>query len=805
MLILTRSLGAAAAVLLLVSTSVLAQVRTGRPRVTEGAAQRLQRLEPLIANAMTQQRLPGAVVLVGGPDRTLYQKAFGRRAIVPSPEAMTTDTIFDVASLTKVVVTTTSVMMLLERGQLGLDEPVATYIPELGKYGKERITIRHLLTHVSGLRGDLDMALEFQGAEAAIRLAAEEVPVAPPGVRLIYSDINFFLLGEIVTRISGERLDAFARTHIFEPLAMRETTFLPTASLRPRIAPTEPCAPLAWPCGGPPQLMLRGVVHDPTARRMGGVAGHAGLFSTAADLSRFCRMLLKGGTLDGVRVLSPLTVALMTRPATPPALGQVRGLGWDIDSRFAVNRGVLFPIGSFGHTGWTGPSLWIDPVTRMFVVFLANRVHPDGKGDVVALRGRVATIVAAALSDAAPPRDVRFVGGDSGGTPPPAPPVRPTVPVLNGIDVLAADQFAILRGKRVGLVTNHTGRSRDGRSSIDVLRAAPGVTLVSLFSPEHGIRGILDAEVPSSRDEKTGLPIHSLYGDTRRPTAVMLEGVDTMVIDLQDIGARFYTYMATVAYVMEEAVKRKIAVVVLDRPNPVNGFDVEGPAQDEAAAGFTAYFPMPVRHGMTLGELARLFNAENKIGAALTVVPMKNWSRDQWFDRTGVEWVNPSPNMRNMNEATLYPGIGAIEYANVSVGRGTDTPFEQVGAPWIDGPRLAEALNARSLPGVRVYPTTFTPSSSKYAGELCRGVFLIVTDRDALRQVRVGLELIAAIARLHGSKLDTAETWKLYGSREQLDAVKNGSDPAAVSAAWAVPEAQWRERRAKYLLYGASP
>ncbi|HZA35917.1 MAG TPA: serine hydrolase domain-containing protein, partial [Vicinamibacterales bacterium] len=289
MLILTRSLGAAAAVLLLVSTSVLAQVRTGRPRVTEGAAQRLQRLEPLIANAMTQQRLPGAVVLVGGPDRTLYQKAFGRRAIVPSPEAMTTDTIFDVASLTKVVVTTTSVMMLLERGQLGLDEPVATYIPEFGKYGKERITIRHLLTHVSGLRGDLDMALEFQGAEAAIRLAAEEVPVAPPGARLIYSDINFFLLGEIVTRISGERLDAFARTHIFEPLAMRETTFLPTASLRPRIAPTEPCAPLAWPCGGPPQLMLRGVVHDPTARRMGGVAGHAGLFSTAADLSRFCR------------------------------------------------------------------------------------------------------------------------------------------------------------------------------------------------------------------------------------------------------------------------------------------------------------------------------------------------------------------------------------------------------------------------------------------------------------------------------------------------------------------------------------
>ena len=629
--------------LLLVSPSVPAQVRTGRPRVTEGAAQRLSRLEPLITNAIGQHRLPGAVVLVGGPERTLYQKAFGRRAIVPSPEAMTTDTIFDVASLTKVVATTTSVMILLEQGRLGLDEPVATYIPEFGRYGKQRITIRHLLTHVSGLRGDLDMALEFQGAAAAIRLASEEVPVAAPGARLIYSDINFFLLGELVARISGEGLDAFARTHIFEPLGMRETTFLPPASLRPRIAPTEPCAPLAWPCGGPPELMMRGVVHDPTARRMGGVAGHAGLFSTAADLSRFCRMLLKGGTLDGVRVLSPLTIALMTRPATPPALGQVRGLGWDIDSRFAVNRGALFPIGSFGHTGWTGPSLWIDPLTRTFVVFLANRVHPDGKGDVAALRGRVATVVAAALAEAAPPRDVRFVGGDFGPTPALAPPARMAVPVLNGIDVLAADQFAVLRGKRVGLVTNHTGRSRDGRSTIDVLQTAPGITLVSLFSPEHGIRGILDAAVPSSRDEKTGLPIHSLYGDTRRPTAAMLDGVDTMVIDLQDIGARFYTYMATVAYVMEEAVKRKIGVVVLDRPNPVNGFDVEGPAQDEAAAGFTAYFPMPVRHGMTLGELARLFNAENKIGAALTVVPMKNWSRDRVVRCDGGRVGEPVP------------------------------------------------------------------------------------------------------------------------------------------------------------------
>jgi uncharacterized protein YbbC (DUF1343 family)/CubicO group peptidase (beta-lactamase class C family) len=800
-----RLLGSVAVAALLASPCVLAQAGGGDARPPDATAQRLSRVGPLVAAAIAEHRLPGAVVAVGRPNGIVYARAFGERALVPAPEAMTTDTIFDIASLTKVVATTTSVMMLLEQGRIGLDDAVAVHIPEFGRYGKQRITIRHLLTHLSGLRGDLDMALEFQGAETAIRLATEEVPVAAPGQRFIYSDINFFLLGEIVARVSGTPLDAFARTHIFEPLGMRETRFLPPAEWLPRIAPTEACAPLAWPCGGPNATMLRGVVHDPTARRMGGGGGHAGLFSTATDLARFCRMLLNGGMLNGVRVLSPLTVALMTRPATPAVLGQVRGLGWDIDTRFAVNRGALFPIGSFGHTGWTGPSLWIDPITRTFVIFLANRVHPDGKGDVAALRGRIATVVAAALAESAPPAGARMIGGDFGPNPTFTPPVKAAAPVLNGIDVIESTGFAILRGKRVALVTNHTGRSRRGASTIDVLRNAQGVTLVSLLSPEHGIRGIVDQAIPSSRDEKTGLPIHSLYGDTRRPTADMLAGVDTIVIDLQDIGVRFYTYMTTVAYVMEEAAKRNVAVVVLDRPNPINGFEVEGPVQEEAAQGFTAYFPMPVRHGMTLGELARLFNGENRIGAALTVVPMKNWSRDQWFDATGMEWVNPSPNMRNLNEATLYPGIGAIEYANLSVGRGTDTPFEQVGAPWIDGPRLAEELNARHLPGVRVYPTSFTPSSNKYAGELCRGVFLIVTDREAIRPVRLGLELVAAIARLHPSKLETAETWRLYGSREQLEAAKNGSDPGTVSAAWSTGEAKWRERRAKYLLYGATP
>jgi uncharacterized protein YbbC (DUF1343 family) len=549
--------------------------------------------------------------------------------------------------------------------------------------------------------------------------------------------------------------------------------------------------------------MMRGVVHDWTARRMGGVAGHAGLFSTAADLAIFCRMLLDGGTYKGARILAPLTVAKMTTPAGAPGDPNVRGLGWDIDSSFSANRGELLPVGSFGHTGFTGTSIWIDPVTRTFVVFLSNRVHPDGKGDVTPLRARVATVVASAITDA-PPDAVRarlMTGRDFGAAGPP-PPRPKRAPVQTGLDVLRAQGFAPLKGKRVGLVTNHTGRARDGAAAIDLLSDVPDVKLVALFSPEHGIRGILDAKVPSQVDERTGLPINSLYGETQRPTAAMLAGLDAVVIDLQDIGARFYTYTTTTAYVMEEAAKLKLPVFLLDRPNPVNGWQIEGPALDKESVGFTGYFPaMPIRHGLTLGEMARLFNAENKIGADLTVVAMKNWRRDDWFDDTTLPWINPSPNMRNMNEAALYTGIGAIEGTNVSVGRGTDTPFEHVGAPWIDGVQLADALNARGVAGVRFYPVRFTPVSSKYANQECQGVFIIVTDRTALRPVRVGLEIASAINRLYPAQYQLDLAARLFGSRDTLARVRTGDDPAAIAASWGAAEARWRLLRAKYLLY----
>jgi uncharacterized protein YbbC (DUF1343 family) len=765
-------------------------------------ATRLALIEPLVAEAIARHELPGAVVLAGRGSQILYKRAFGNRAVATAVEPMTVDTIFDLASLTKVVATTTAVMLLVEDGRLRLSDRVSDHVPGFERYGKGRITIRHLLTHTSGLRPDLDLEDPFEGAPEAIRRAVEEVPVALPNERVIYSDINFFLLGHIVERTTHETLEAFLQSRVFGPLGMRDTGFLPPSSVRNRIAPTESCEPLAWPCETPAATMLRGVVHDPTARRMGGYAGHAGLFGTADDLAIFARMLLGGGKWKGQRILSPLTVAKMTRRATPETILPSRGLGWDIDSPLSANRGELFPIGSFGHTGFTGTSMWMDPVTRTFVIFLSNRVHPDGKGDVTPLRARVASVVASAIPTADVPAGTAMTGTDFGRAPAIGRTETAAVPVLTGLDVLRAESFARLRGRRIGLVTNHTGRAADGTPTIDLFAAQKDLTVVALFSPEHGIRGVVDESVPSTTDEKTKLPIHSLYGATQRPTDAMLSGIDTLVIDLQDVGARFYTYATTMAYVMEEAAKRKVKVVVLDRPNPVNGWQIEGPPLDEASRGFTGYLPaMPIRHGMTLGELARLFNDYGHIGCDLEVVSLEHWARAAWFDETALEWVNPSPNMRNLTEATLYPGIGAFEFANISVGRGTDTPFEQVGAPWIDGRRLAEALNARAIPGVRVYPVRFTPTASKFAGEACSGVFFVVTDREALKPVLLGVEIASALVKLFPSAIDFGKTSLLLGSVDTLNRVRAGEDPATIAATWAVAESQWRRLRAKYLLY----
>ena len=763
------------------------------PEAVNMSREQLSRIDGVVNDAISKNSLPGAVVLVGRHGKIVWRKAYGNRALKPEVESMTVDTVFDMASLTKIVATSTSIMILIERGQLSLRDNVAKYIPEFAQNGKANVTIEHLLTHRAGFVPDDPISDYDNGPEAALKKIYALSPVNPPGSKFVYSDVGFIVLGELVRRISGKPLDEFARENIYTPLGMRETGFKPTNALKKRTAPTEERENTNASTG---KRWMRGEVHDPRSYLLGGVAGHAGLFSTADDLAVFCQMILTGGTYNDKRIMSPLTVARMTSPRDYGD-ANIRGLGWDIQTSYSSNRGDLFPLGSFGHTGFTGTSIWVDPVTDTFVVFLSNRVHPDGKGDVTPLRNKVATIVAASIMDAPSfaadkpiPRNIRPVEIASVDT-----------KVLTGIDILERDKFAALSGRRVGLITNHTGRDSEGRTTIDILFNAPGVKLVKLFSPEHGIRGVADEKVANSVDQKTGLPILSLYGDTRRPTAEMLADIDTLVYDIQDVGARFYTYISTLGITMEEAAKSHIRYVVLDRPNPINGNDVEGPVLDTDRLSFVGYFPMPVRHGMTIGELATLYNAENKINADLTVIKMEGWQRSQWFDTTGLNWINPSPNMRSLTEATLYPGIGLLETTNVSVGRGTDTPFEIIGAPWMDGRKLAAALNAAQIQGVRFVPTRFKPNASTFKDQECGGVQIIITNRATFRPLATGIQIAYQLHRLYASDWQIDKYINLLGSKTVFEALKDNVNADELAALWSKQLSDFEQKRAKYLIY----
>lgn len=372
---------------------------------------------------------------------------------------------------------------------------------------------------------------------------------------------------------------------------------------------------------------------------------------------------------------------------------------------------------------------------------------------------------------------------------------------LTGIDVLEAQKFAPLAGKRVGLITNQTGIDRKGRSTVDLLAHAPDVKLVALFSPEHGIRGTFDARVSSATDELTGLPVYSLYGETERPTETMLAGLDVLVFDIQDAGVRFYTYITTMGYAMEAAAAHHVAFYVLDRPDPLGGERIEGPMLDRERSNFVGYFPMPVRMAMTLGEMAQMFNAEKKIGCDLHVIRMQNWRRQMWFSDTRLPWVNPSPNLRSPEAGILYPGLEMLQAGGVSVGRGTARPFELLGAPWIRGEELAAYLNRRALPGVRFEPEKFTPDSGLYKGELCEGVRVVLTDRDALQTMRMGIEIAETLSKLYPVKFETAKTIDLVGNTATIKQLIDGEDPAAIVAGWNMELEAFRKKRAKYLLY----
>lgn len=763
-------------------------------------------IDDLVNQAVEQHQIPGAIVVIGHDGRVVFRKAYGQRSLEPTQEAMTMDTIFDMASLTKPLMTAASVVQLCEQGRLSFNDPVTKYLPEFGANGKQDITIRQLLTHYSGLPPDLSLTEPWEGKAEAFKRAFAIRPATPAGVRFVYSDINYIVLGALIEKLSGMTEDEYVQKKVIAPLGLKHTRYLPPAEWRPEIAPTQ------YDQG----VMLRGVVHDPTARRMGGVAGHAGLFSSADDVAVYAQSLLD--RLAGKQSRFPVSRALLMKMVTPeqPATGTaLRGFGWDIESPYSSNRGGILPVGSFGHTGFTGTSLWMDPVSDTYVIVLSNAVHPNGAKSITALRGKIAD--AAALTLGIVPDQGRLSARLTGYNESLAGMRRwaaRNADVKTGIDVLEADDFAELRALatkhgghlRIGLLTNQTGLDAAGRRTIDLLAHTEEVELKMLFSPEHGIAGTMDTEnIGNSTDARTGLPVISLYGATnaqRRPPLDAIRSLDTVVIDLQDAGVRFYTYETVIGYFLEAAAKTGTDVVVLDRPNPINGAFVQGPLSEEGNESYVHYMPLPVRHGMTTGELARYFNQERNLHASLTVVAMQDWQRGDWYDSTGLQWVNPSPNLRDLEESTLYPALGLVETTNISVGRGTDTPFQILGAPWIDGRALSRYLNTRFLPGVRFIPVEFTPQKPyPYASEACHGVRVLVTDRNVLDAPELGIEIAAALHKLYAQdyKLEKIET--LLANRHVLEMLESGVDPARIADAWRDALAQFEVRREKVLLY----
>lgn len=750
----------------------------------------MRELEAVVAAQIADANVPGAVVAIGDASGLRERVALGERSVGLGAEPMTEDTIFDLASLTKAVATATAVLQLAERGRLELDAPASRYWPAFADGGKARITIRQLLIHTSGLPPGLAARAELRSRATVLHAIGIMPPIAEPGLRVIYSDLNYVALGEIVQRVSGIGLDAWCAQQIFRPLGMRDTAFRPSHKAITRIAPTI-IRNGRW---------LRGKVHDPTAAALGGVSGNAGLFSTADDLAQFARMLLNGGRFEGRRILQPDSVALLLTPDASTAVEATRTLGWEVQAPLTPNRYRAPRAGLLQHLGYTGTGLWIDLVTRRFVIVLTSRLYPDEQGNAMPLREAVLNLV----SSTAPPLSGEQIAvraptmveavNSAGRRLPMA-----VGPVRSGIDVLEASGFAPLAGKRVGLVTNHSGLDAQGRRTIDVLSQAPGVRLTAIFAPEHGIGTDLDARFGDTIDTRTNVVVHSLYGNSKDIPRSALADIDVLVFDLQDAGVRFFTYLATLGATLEAAAKAHIPVLVLDRPNPIRGDLVGGPVSDTADRSLTNYVPLPLVHGMTIGELARLLNDQLHIGAALHVVAMEQYDRAMRFANTGLGWVPPSPNLRDFAALERYPDVGLIEGASVSVGRGTSAPFGMVGAPWMDGTAVAEALNALDT-GATYTPVHFVPAEGPYHGRSCSGVAIHRTSA-LTRPGRIGLALARVLSQRYPEHFKLEAIRTSVGSETVWAMLRDGVSLDAIEHAYIAQTDAFLSQRAPYLLY----
>lgn len=699
-------------------------------------------LHDALAEAAARSGGPGAVAYVGTPSATLFHEAVGRRQIEPEPQPAALDTPYDIASLTKVIATATAVMRLRNAGALELDQPIEDLLPEAGFRG---VTIRHLLTHTSGLHAGLPYYKDLNTLDAMFERYAVRGSDWTPGTRRRYSDVGFMLLGRIVERVCGQPLDAYCAKHIFGPLGMTRTAFNPPAAWAGNCAATEACP---WR-----RCVVCGRVHDENAYAVGGVAGHAGLFSTAPDLAKFCRGLLEG------RVLKTETLAEMIRLGQTPVYPW-QGLGWKMNPWRCGAEGYLPSRHAFGHTGWTGVSLWIDHASGLFAILLGNTCHPiRAARDNETFRRVFHDAVARAFY----PRQAN---------------------VHTGLDWLFWKGCRPIRGQRVGLLTNRAAVDELGRPILDVLRLSGEVRVTRIFTPEHGFAADVEAGEQVGDATLAKIPVTSLYGKRKAPTATELRGIDVLVADLQDVGARYYTYMATLLDCMKACAQSRTPVVVLDRPNPLGGL-TEGPVARDTGS-LVCCAPIPARHGLTLGELALFFHEHvmNKTKQLdVTVCPIDQWNRGRLFRECALPWTPPSPNIPTPETALLYAGMCLFEGTNLNEGRGTDRPFHRVGAPWLDPEAVMRRIPPRERPGCALRAITYTPqsipgkaSNPRYTDQACRGVEVLVHDPRAARPFMLAVALIAAIRAHHPQQF----AWRAYfdvlaGSEDLRKAIETGA------------------------------
>ena len=676
-------------------------------------------LSQALAQAVALAHAPGAVACVGDTEDVYFLGAAGKRQLTPVTRPARRETVYDLASLTKVVATTTAILLLRDGGVLDLDQPVSDWLPAPEF---QAFTLRHLLTHSAGLSPYELWYPEVRSTAEVVQRISRLPRRSAPGRERRYSDLGFILLGKIVELAARDRLDAFCHRRIFAPLDMDKTGFLPPREYAEACAATEDCV---WR-----GRVMRGVVHDEHAYAVGGVSGHAGLFSTAGDLARFCAALLRG------ELLSPRTLDEMTRPGQVPGYPW-QGLGWKLDPWRDSVEGFLPSRAAFGHTGWTGTSLWLDRAKGLYAILLGNTCHPSRqRRHNRALRTTFYGAVAAQ----------HYLHSSNAHT---------------GLDRLLREGFAPLEGKRVGLLANHAAVDALGRPILDVLQEGRGFTLARLFSPEHGFWGQAEAGAAVGA-QQAPVPVVSLYGKKRRPAHGDLEDLDVLVVDLPDIGARYYTYMATMKACMAACAETGTPMLVLDRPNPLGGVVLEGPIAQETGSPVCCA-EIPVRHGMTLGELAVHFwqTGFSRTRLSVRVSLADNWPRELMHPACALPWVAPSPNMPAFETALLYIGTCLFEGTNLNEGRGTDMPFLQFGAPWLDAEAVLERVDAAMRLGCRLEPVRYTPRSMpgkaakpRYMDTPCRGVRVTVTNPEDLRAFSLGVALFSALRRTHPGEFE---------------------------------------------------